>query len=197
MTSRGAHFVWSHIVCFSYETPVAWSVQLWICTNILELYDFNMASMFDLSCSTGWSNSKISSENYTNTVESISNEPGELIPHAHCLGSAITAFSVLQTRLAASTNTPKIWYLHWNTEWLQKKNNESSTEMTINYIHVYAYTILNHIQYRYTTRTPHERHGIPNTGNLTFFNSMTWLYNSKGNICTPPIPEEINCDILP
>ena len=64
------------------------------------------------------------------------------------------------------------------------KNNESFTEMTINYIHVYAYTILNHIQHRYTTRTPHERHGIPNTGNLTFFNSMTWLYNSKGNICT-------------
>ena len=48
-----------------------------------------------------------------------------------------------------------------------EKNNESSTEMTINYIHVYAYTILNHIQYRYTTRTPHARHGIPNTGNLS------------------------------
>ena len=73
-------------------------------------------SVFDLSCSTGWSNSKISSENYTNTAESISNEPGVLIPHVHCLGSAIIAFSVVQTRRAASTNTPKIWYLHWNTE---------------------------------------------------------------------------------
>ena len=112
MTSRRAHFVWSHIVCFSY----CWSVQLWICTNILELYDFNMASVFDLSCSTGWSNSKISSENYTNTAESISNEQGVLIPHAHCLGSAIIAFSVVQTRHATSTNTPKIWYLGWNTE---------------------------------------------------------------------------------
>ena len=162
-----------------------WSVQLWICTNILELYDFNMASVFDLSCSTGWSNFKISSENYTNTAESISNEPGVLIPHAHCLGSAIIAFSVVQTRRAASTNTPKIWYLHSQKHRIiTEKNNESSTEMTINYKHVCAYTILNHIQYRYTTQTSHERHGIPNTGNLTFFNSMTWLYNSKGNICT-------------
>ena len=157
----------AHRLFFLRDT--CWSVQLWICTNILELYDFNMASVFDFSCSTGWSKSKISSENYTNTAESISNELGVLIPHAHCIGSAIIAFSVVLTRRATSTNTSKIWYLHWNTELLQKKNNESSTEMTINYRHVYAYTILNHIQYRYTTRTPHERHGIPNTGNLTFF----------------------------
>ena len=79
---------------------------------------------------------------------------------------------------------------------ITEKNNESSTEMTINYIHVYAYTILNHIPYRYTTRTPHERHGIPNTGNLTFFNSMTWL-TAKETYVHSPISEEINCDILP
>ena len=149
----------AHRLFFLRDT--CWSVQLWISTNILELYDFNMASVFDFSCSTGWSNSKISAFKRA-TV-------GVLIPHAHCIGSAIIAFSVVQTRRATSTNTSKIWYLHWNTELLQKKNNESSTEMTINYRHVYAYTILNHIQYRYTTRTPHERHGIPNTGNLTFF----------------------------
>ena len=94
---------------------ICWSVQLWICTNTPELYDFNVASVFDFSCSPGWSNSKISSENYTNTAESISNEPGVLIPHAHCLGSAIIAFSVLQTKRPASINTPKICYLHWNT----------------------------------------------------------------------------------
>ena len=169
----------AHRLFFLRDT--CWSVQLWICTNILELYDFNMASVFDLSCSTGWSNSKISSENYTNTAESISNEPGVLIPHAHCLGSAIIAFSVVQTRRAASAENMVSTLKH---RIITEKNNESSTEMTINYIHVYAYTIFNHIQYRYTTRTPHERHGIPNTGNLTFFNSMTWLYNSKGNICT-------------
>ena len=79
---------------------------------------------------------------------------------------------------------------------ITERNNESSTEMTINYIHVYAYTILNHIQYRYTTRTPHERHGIPNTGNLTFCNSMTWL-TAKETYVHSPIPEEINCDIVP
>ena len=79
---------------------------------------------------------------------------------------------------------------------ITEKNNESSTEMTINYIHVYAYTILSHIQYRYTTRTLLERHGIPNTGNLTFFNSILWL-TAKETYVHSPIPEEINCDILP
>ena len=45
-----------------------------------------MASVFDISCSTGWSNSKISSENYTNTADSISNELGVLIPMPIVLG---------------------------------------------------------------------------------------------------------------
>ena len=74
-----------------------WSVQLWICTNTSELCDFNVASVFDLSCSPGWSSSKISSENYTNTAESISNESGVLIPHAHCLWSANIAFSIVHS----------------------------------------------------------------------------------------------------
>ena len=109
----------AHRLFFLRDT--CWSVQPWICTNTPELYDFNVASVFDLSCSPGWSSSKISSENYTNTAESISNESGVLIPHAHCLWSANIAFSVVQTRRAASINTPKIWYLHWNKKHLQKK----------------------------------------------------------------------------
>ena len=127
----------AHRLFFLRDT--CWPVQLFeSCTNTPELYDFNVANVFDLSCSPGWSNSKISSENYTNTAESISNEPGVLITHAHCIGSAIIAFSVVQTRRATSINTPKKWYLHWNTKWLQKKNNESSTEMKINDIHVFS-----------------------------------------------------------
>ena len=155
----------AHRLFFLRDT--CWSVQLWICTNILELYDFNMASVFDLSCSTDWSNSKMSRENYTNTAESISNEPGVLIPHAHCLGSAIIAFLYKQD--AQLQPIRRKYGIYTETQNNYRKNNESYTEMTINYIHVNANTILNHIQYRYTTRTPHERHGIPNTGNLTFF----------------------------
>ena len=68
--------------------------------------------------------------------------------------------------------------------------------MKIYYIHVQAYTIVNHIQYRYITRTPHERHGIPNTGSLAFFNNMTCL-TAKETYVNSPIPEEIICDILP
>ena len=158
MTSRRAHFLWSHIVCFSYETPAGR-----FNFEFLQTYSNYMTSIW-LVCLISRAPLAGATLKYPH-----SNELGVLIPHAHCIGSAIIAFSVVQTRRATSTNTSKIWYLHWNTELLQKKNNESSTEMTINYRHVYAYTILNHIQYRYTTRTPHERHGIPNTGNLTFF----------------------------
>ena len=109
----------AHRLFFLRDT--CWSVQLWIYTNTPELYDFNVASVFDLSCSPGWSSSKIPSENYTNTAESISNESGVFIPHAHCLWSANIAFSVIQTRRAASINTPKIWYRHWNTKIITEK----------------------------------------------------------------------------
>ena len=40
---------------------------------------------------------------------------------------------------------------------------------------------MNHIQYRYITWTPQERHGIPNTGNLTVFKQRD-MANSNGNM---------------
>ena len=59
------------------------------------------------------------------------------------------------------------------------------------------YTIVNHIQYRYITRTPHERHGIQKKRQFDrFVNSKTWL-TAKETRVNSPIPEEINCDILP
>ena len=64
-----------------------------------------------------------------------------------------------------------------------EKNNESSTEMKICYIHIKAYAIMNHIQYRYITWMPQERHGIPNTGNLTVFFKQHDMANSKRKMC--------------
>ena len=172
------------------------SVQFWICTNTPELYDFNVASVFDLSCSPGWSDSKISSENYTNTAENISNEAGVLIPHAHCLGSGIIAFSVVQTRRAAFINTPKIWYLHWKTEYSQNKKlgklhrNENKLYTCINIFNCEPYSVS--IYNADATWAS----WYPQTRQFDLFNSMTWL-TAKEIYVNSPIPKEINCDILP
>ena len=178
MTSRGAHFVWSHIVCFSYKTPAG-------------RFNFEFVQTYSNYMTSIWLVCLISCAPLAGATPKYPQHSWEHFKRARCINPACPLFWVCDHSIFSCTNKTRRFNQYAENmvstlkhRIITEKNNESSTEMTLNYIHVYAYTILNHIQYRYTTRTPHERHGIPNTGNLTFFNSMTWLYNSKGNICT-------------
>ena len=179
MTSRRAHFVWWHIVCFSYEPPAGRFNFEFVQTYSNYTTSIWLGCLISRAPLAG-ATPKISSENYTNTAESISNEPGVLIPHVHCLGSAIIAFSVVQTRRAASTNKPKIWYLHWDElytalplQWRHMSAMASgSTNRTVCFSA--AFPAKQHTKFTVNTGTRHEYHGITNQWQFEcWFHSLT------------------------
>ena len=166
-TSRGAHFVWSHIVCFSYETPAGrfnfefvqtysnYMISIWLVCLISRAPLAGATPKYPARTTPTQPRAFQTSQVYSSRMPIV-------------LGLRSKHFQLYKQDAQLQPKRRK-YGIYTETQNNYRKNNESSTEMTINYIHVYAYTILNHIQYRYTTPTPHERHGIPNTGNLTLF----------------------------
>ena len=64
--------------------------------------------------------------------------------------------------------------------------------MTINYKHVYVYTILNHIRGRHMSVMASQTPAI-----WPFLTAWHGYITAKETYVHSPIPEEINCDLLP
>ena len=62
-----------------FSADTCWPVQLWLCANTLEWYDFNAIHVFDPTWSPGWRDPKRISVTKTNLTENISNKSCNLI----------------------------------------------------------------------------------------------------------------------